>query len=272
MSRRSLVLPIVLGMIATLLLAACGGGSDSGVKTSSPVTTALTQPSATVAATTAATTVAPEPTATTAAAASPTATPAPAGEADVVAGDWKVVPNAIGGAYFFGEVINQGTEMASSIKVVVTLRDAGNAVLASEGAFLAQPSLIPAGEKRPFKGMIGSIDLSTVATQDIQIQFETFDPSAFMADYYTISFAVTQPQWTADHITGEVQNTGEKPAQFVQISAIGYDAEGKVSTVETGITSLDQIAPGASSPFDISLFQSEVPATFEVYASGTTVK
>ena len=276
MPRRSLGSMLALVVIVALVAGACGS-SGSDVQTTSPVATTLTQPTATTAAAAEATTAPTEPAATEpapTATTEPTTTPEPAGEADVIAGKWKVQDNGYGAVYFFGEAVNQGAAPASDVTVVITLRDASGGVLASEQANLASISIIPAGELRPFKGIITGVDMSAVATQDIQIQFKTYDDSALLAGFYSIAFDVVQPQWTADHITGEITNTSDSGVQYILVSAIGYDDAGDVIAVETGSPSLDPIDAGASSPFDISLFNADpaIPATFAIFASGMTVR
>lgn len=267
--------------IALLSLVACGGSDDdSGARTTSPVATHVAQaePTATEANET-------EPTATTDAAdptntMAPTNTPAPTAtattaptatpeseRADVVAGKWKIEPNSIGSIWFYGEAVNQGTGTAMQVQVVVTLRDAANTVIASQTASVG--GFIPGGEMRPFKGIFVNVDPAAIASQDIQIQYEDFDSTSFYADLYTIDFAINQPQWTLDHVTGEVQNIGDVSAEFVQIVGIGYNAAGDVIAVENTYSQLDRLDPGQSSPFDIAMFgKTEAPATFQIFANG----
>lgn len=268
-------------------MAACGSSGDGDDADAPTATTAgqaaqPTEPAAadaptatTEAAEPTATTAPPPPTATlepTATIPAPTSTPAPtatpdAGAADVIAGKWILDDNGFGSVYFIGEAVNQGTAMAMSVEVIVTLRDAANTILASEKAYVS--GFVPAGELRPFKGIFINVDSSLIAAQEIATQFETFDPDSFYADLYTIDFEFPQSQWTAERLTGEVLNIGETAAEFVGITAIGYDANGEVVAVESTYTTLDVLQPGASSPFDTSFFgQDEAPASYLIFADG----
>lgn len=279
--------------VTVMVLAACGGNDGDGANRSSVTSTpsgtaavaastnapdeatevsteAAAEPTATTAEVAATATVAaPTATATEAATATPalpTATSTPeAGKPDVVVGKWTLQTTTIGSFYLLGDVINQGDGDAVSVSVVLTMKDASGAILASSETYV--DGIVRAGGKGVWKTIVSDVDPAQIATTDIIVQWTGFDDS-FMATLYTDTFVTANVQWTADRIVGEVTNTGDAPAQFVRINAIGYDAAGEVTSVEFTFAQLDRLEPGATSPFEISLFTSPpIPATYDLTVS-----
>jgi hypothetical protein len=55
------------------------------------------------------------------------------------------------------------------------------------------------------------------------------------------------------HVVGEVQNMGDKPVEFVRITATFYDANSTVIATDFTYSALDIIPQGVKSPFEIIL-------------------
>lgn len=278
---------LFVALSAMLVLAGCGDSEDNDRNTNetrSATPTAATAADNTpeageestepVATEPAATATSAEPTATateasTATPTTPAATPTPEGAADVVVGKYRMYM----GQYstdprVFGDIVNNGTATATDVQVAVQAYDAAGTILGSGEAIYKRP-MIPAGEKSPFLALLNGVDPAAVAELKIQVQFETYDPSSFMADFYSIDIGVTQVQWANDNIVGEVQNNGEKPVSNVSVIVIGYDAAGEPMGVYQTYADLDQLDPGATTSFSASYLGYEGdPATVEAFASG----
>lgn len=234
---------------------------------------ASTQQSTTAGSTaTYAATAAPTTPATTATATVPKATPTPDAVADVAVGKWRsYLPEYSKMMRVVGDVVNNGTGIATDVQVAITMYDAAGTIIGSGEAIYILP-MIPAGGKSPFIATIDGADPALVADTKFQVQFENYDPDAFMAGFYSIDLAVNQVSWSGDTLVGEVQNTGDKTLEGVAVIAISYDAAGEVHGVYQTYVSLDQIAPGDTSPFSASYLGVEGdPATVEAFAYGRPV-
>lgn len=73
-------------------------------------------------------------------------------------------------------------------------------------------------------------------------------------------------------IRGTGTNTGDKPAEFVQVHVIAYDAEDNVLFVGLSYIDDDVLAPGATSRFAVSILVTEeegTPASYDLFVEGT---
>jgi len=200
----------------------------------------------------------------------PKATATPEGAADVQVGKYRVFQPQYGERLsVVGEVNNVGTAIAMDVQVAIAMYDAAGTIVGSGEASWVLP-MIPAGGKSPYEASIEVPDTAAVAETRIQVQFETYDSTAFIADYYTINLEIGQVAWNPDQIVGEVVNPTDAAIKSVYVLVIGYDAAGEVFGVKSIGIDLDEIGPGGNAPFSSSYlgYGDDVPATVEAYAWG----
>ena len=132
-------------------------------------------------------------------------------------------------------------------------------------------SILPPGGKLPFRLYISDPPASW-ANEKIQVQFDevtSFDRSYSYTEFETAGVTFTPAQYSGIVFRGQVTNTGTVNAELVQVTFVGRDGSGAVTDVEYSFADLDQIDPGMSSPFEISIFNTdEVPASYELLVDG----
>jgi hypothetical protein len=169
--------------------------------------------------------------------------------------------------WFVGAVRNTGAVAVDGVRVDVTLRDAAGAVTAEGFGYTAYSPVRP-GELAPFTVLFQQ----GPAWADYEVTVEANPYRADLA-YRSFSTTVTQEGPTDFYlytITGEVTNAGGTPAEFVRVTALLYDAEGRV--IGWASDSIDEPAvlpPGQSAPFDITVVGAggEV-ARYELFTTG----
>lgn len=60
-------------------------------------------------------------------------------------------------------------------------------------------------------------------------------------------------------ISGEVQNRGKKPAEYVKVTATGYDMNKEVVATEDTYTNIERIESNAKSPFEMNIDKDIAP-------------
>ncbi len=108
---------------------------------------------------------------------------------------------------------NQGDGDAIGIEVILTMKDASGAILASESSYVE--GIVRAGGKGAWKTIISDLDASLVATTDIIVQWESLD-DYFMTDYYTDSFTTANcsgfPAGSAARSRTQARSPSSSPA------------------------------------------------------------
>jgi len=72
------------------------------------------------------------------------------------------------------------------------------------------------------------------------------------------------------HVSGEVENVGDSPANFIKIAATFYDSNDTVIATSFSYTMLKVLLPGRKSPFDILLTDTEQAAKVHHYSLSVT--
>ena len=254
-------LPLILVFALALAVAAC-----SNKERVTNETTTMTTPSPT----------ASEPTDTTEPTAEPTpppTTPATVGP-NVEVVNFHSVTDEFGGLDFIGEVTNTGDEDAASIQVVLTLTDARGNVVGTGTSYLDALSILPPGETIPFDIFVDNPP-STWTEESIQIQAgdaDSFTQSFVYSSLEASGVTITPAEYGGVSVRGIVKNTGTETATFVQVTFAGYDSAGVIQVVDFTSADLDQIAPGGTSPFEISVFDIDVaPASYKLFVEGNTL-
>lgn len=267
---------LLLPVLALMLFAAGCGTTGEPTRT----TNSSTDPTATTAPASgspAAGSGSPEATSTTgapapAATSTPEATAIPAATPpDVQVMQWKQTPTSYGGVYVMGYVQNLGETAAQDVQVVISLRDATGNIVGSTNAFV--PDVITAGAQAPFHASISQVDPANIASVDLVTQFETFEADGFAADFWYTDLDVSQANWTDAGWSGEVTNVGEQSAKAVSVHLCALNADGTIIWCNSGYADLEELAPGAGSPYSINIYEDGLPtpASMITYAIGHAV-
>lgn len=252
-------------IILACVLAACGGGSPTTVEVTRtvPQTVEVTRVIEVTRMVEVIVTATPTP--------APQATPTPETEIALEIGSYTSFPTVLGGLYFVGEILNNGTAPASDLNFVLSLLDEQGNVLATTGSNMADLSVVPAGGKIPFLAMLDK-DPQPYAKVEILVQGEPFTGSSIFPPYFDLKIDKVTGQesnFGRYSLSGKVINTGTKPAELVKIVAIAYDENGKVIDVGWTFSKLDTILPGQESPFALDFTTIEkAPAKYEIFTEG----
>lgn len=156
-----------------------------------------------------------------------------------------------------GEVQNQGTEPATFVKVIATSYDRQGEVVTTGYTYTHSDTMLPGG-KSPFRLVIDHGEMVNQLNLKVQGQ-----PGEMPGQDLTISSHRSSESGDYLTIQGEVTNNGDAPVEFVKIVITLYDTAGDVVGEDYTYTTLDQIAPGGASPFEISI---RIGQDFDHYA------
>jgi hypothetical protein len=175
-----------------------------------------------------------------------------------------------GTLHFVGEVQNNVGVTVEDVSVDVRLFDDEGEMLTDEEWSIPM-NLIPDGDKSPFEVLF-------LEPPDEWATFE-IEPSGEVADFmlkYTYSdleiveHASDIPDFGDYQITGQVRNTGDKDAQFVQVTITLYGADGSVVSVDYTFLEGDVLESGDTAPFEILIFGTAGPAdSYRLQVQGT---
>jgi hypothetical protein len=180
--------------------------------------------------------------------------------------DYTVVgPDKRGKTYFFGEVINKGSEPATEIEVTMSLvnaqgqtRDVDNTI---DSAILVAP-----GEKLPFV-ITSYAPRELWESPSFQVQGFTLKglSESYTGIYEDIKVegldTLEKSYGTGFKLNGEVTNTGSSEAK-VSIAGVIYDAQGKIVDVDT--TVIHSFKSGESQDVMLQFFVAEEAPDFRV--------
>lgn len=205
----------------------------------------------------------------------PTASPTPKAQAKVEATDVTDYKNSIGGTVVIGMVKNTGDIAASGIEIAITLVGNDGSTVGVGSAFIKPAVLKPGGRAgwsasiqgaEPFKETRVQVQAQPVGgflgagnTQDLKIEGASTRAAA------------GGMTWAA--ISGQVVNTGQKPASSIHLIASIFAADGTLLEVDNGSPKLQEIAPGQSAPFEITFIGGrgiEEISKYELFIEGTS--
>jgi hypothetical protein len=86
-----------------------------------------------------------------------------------------------------------------------------------------------------------------------------------VGNHYKDTFGLTYT------VAGELTNTGTDPSSFTEINCIFYDKNGRVIETSSSFPPQSELAPGQSTPFEISAFTSYIDkiSSFKVFADSS---
>jgi hypothetical protein len=194
----------------------------------------------------------------------PTLTPTPSGPLMEILSLNDYVDRA-GYLHIVGEVENLSDQQAFEfIKAIATLYDDSGNVVGSEYTYTLLEVLLP-GEKSPFD--ITTNQFENTTRYEVQIDANPAR-TAPRTDLDILSTSDNIDDIGYWHVTGEVENTGSTPAQFIKVILTARDVNKEVVDVGYSYTSLDTIPPGGKSPFEISIVDNEDIDTYTVQVQG----
>lgn len=198
--------------------------------------------------------------------------PPPAGQEFQLVGAINSFVNILDDTIYVGVLKYNGTTVRASPKVVATFTDSGGRVLGTD-SYSSNKRLLQPGEIIPFKLRYDGLAPEGVRV-DLTVEARTasdFDRRNAASNLQVEQSTLTAPGNDRDEakVVGRIKNGGTQVAWLVSITAVFYDAAGKVIDVDNGYTSLDELAPGATSPFEISSYDAKGVARYELVVSGS---
>jgi hypothetical protein len=146
-----------------------------------------------------------------------------------------------------GESLKYWEPIFSSIefvRIVATLYDDAGQVVGTDFTY-TEIDVIPPGSKSPFETGTDA----WAGTTDYKLQIEGNAGTLPRQDIAILSHShYIDGDWL--HVRGEVQNTGDTPAEFVKIVVTLYDMAGNVVGTDFTYTNLDVVPAGETSPFE----------------------
>ncbi len=167
--------------------------------------------------------------------------------ADIDVLSWMWYRDELGYYRVVGEVENVGDSNAKFVMLTATWYSAAGSVVATDFSF-AFLDIIKPGETSPFQIILIDED---VQAERVRLQWE-WDETREQPGR-NIRVRDINASYAADvdclEVIGEVENLGALSAEFAMIILTCYDEEGEVVAVDFTFSTLDRIAPGATSPF-----------------------
>lgn len=188
-----------------------------------------------------------------------------------------IPPGEFTAAAIVGYVTNTGNTAAENVQIVASLENASGKTVAT-GESTSHLDIIGAGEKSPFYAELQPDKPPKYAKVvfDLSAQPRGSDEFFYGADAEGLVIqdateSLPEDEFDYYTITGRVRNTGDKPAEQVEVIAILYDQNDNPISLYAGYTQLDRLAPGRTSPFSVEFLFLESPESvkrFEVYVQG----
>jgi hypothetical protein len=201
----------------------------------------------------------------------PTLSLTPRPEIRVEVTQFDFYKNTINNTLIIGVVENKAATPAAGIDVAVSLLAESGATVAASQAF-TKPNVLKPGAKA---GWVAHVDGSP-AFKEIKVQVQAqalggFAASSVTQDFRLEGVSVRPPErFGGPKVSGQVVNTGSRPATLVHIIASVFDASGKILEVKGTFSKLDVVDPGMSAPFEIdfpSARVKEIPK-YELFVEG----
>jgi hypothetical protein len=186
-----------------------------------------------------------------------TVTPRPAGTEFEQIGTPFTYRDSFDDLIVVGALKYNGATDRGSPEVVVTLSDAAGKVLATDSSSTGIRYLKPGG-LIPYRVDLGDTPdgWARIEVDVVADPASDFEKESVHRDLVVEQPNIIPPPEEGDElrILGRVRNSGSKAASSVSITAIIYDARGRVIEVTDGFTELDVIPPGGTSPFELTTY------------------
>lgn len=205
------------------------------------------------------------------------AVPATPGRVEVAVEQVGNYRSAFGVLYFIGEVVNTGDLEVTNLQIAITLIGDAGQVVASGQANAIGVNVLAAGQRTVWAAPISNAPAQwkeeRVRPQAVAATAETRAP--FAAGLIVERAEVNPPADPAAGLTvaGVVRNSGTGAARFPLVTVGCYDAAGTLIMVDSGPAQQQEIAPGATAPYQVAVPNlKEPPAKVVAYARATAVR
>jgi len=172
--------------------------------------------------------------------------------------------------FIIGVLRNNTDRPLKFVEIVASTFDDGGKFAGSGSTFAMVQVLLP-GEVAPFE--MSFFDAPPFASYELAAEFDEADPDDLQKTCR--EFEISDVAGSADvvgyEITGQVTSGCADTVKWVEIISAVYDAEGDLIGVDLSYSELDELAPGATSPFGLLLtgVDADEVATFELVVEGT---
>lgn len=164
-----------------------------------------------------------------------------------------------------GEVVNNTSETVEFVKVIVSLRAGDDRVVATDTAYTDVSELLP-GETSPFQSL--TLDPPPgIARYELTVEYRRASRQPLRGFEVEVG-SVRRGSTGSLRITGEVRNGTAVAAEFVQVLAALYDANGTVIRVDSTYSERDQVEAGGRSPFEILILDAPEYQTYKLWVDG----
>lgn len=171
--------------------------------------------------------------------------------------DQQIRKRSFGGSEVIGYVKNTGSGDLGGIQIVATFKDGSGKIVGTDNDY---GTLLRPNDIYPFK--MGSS--TEFASASIQLTFRAATASDRANEYRDFAASDTNVvppanSYSDTKIVGTIRNAGSKTAYLVHISVLVTDAGGKTLDVAETYSRLNEIPPGQTAPFEVSLSVDDVP-------------
>lgn len=152
-----------------------------------------------------------------------------------------------GNGCFLGFVKNVSNSAVEGLRLMLTVYDKAGMLLAQDMAPIG-PALRP-GEHYPFRIGRRFEPLESYARYKIEVEAYPHRGGGMML--CPELRVISERREEEGRITGTLQNTSDRTAEFVDIVAAGYDKDGKLIAIGHEIGQVSTIPLGISAPFEV---------------------
>ncbi len=166
--------------------------------------------------------------------------------------------------YVVGEVLNDSTIPAYDLEVMARFYDASDQLVAVQDAYSELSATRP-DQRNPFNLVLWNAP-ATIAHYQLSLSWRT----STILDYQPITVLSKQIRDNYGvEVFGEVRNDQASEMRSVKVAVTFYDSGGEVVDIDSGYGSVTTLAPGATTAYRVSTFNSSlVFASYEVQAEG----
>lgn len=181
--------------------------------------------------------------------------------------DYQIVKNSTGDSgSVYGYIKNTGSVELGGIQIVGSFKDAAGKLVGTDSDNAA---VLKSGEIWPFELYKGT-NFTTVDLQLTSRPATQSDKRFSYRDYQVNDSNIVPPgDYSHAKVVGTVKNIGSLTGNLIEVLVLVTDNDGKTLTVEYTFTEIDELPPGATSPFEISLGIDDVPK-YQVFVESFT--
>lgn len=173
--------------------------------------------------------------------------------------------------YVLGEVENTSPYAISKPEVVIVMLGADGKEVATDSGF-AQAEILEPGEKSYLSAVVTSPPPHEKLEFEVVPRKATYRP----AEAEGLKVIANEPQINSAGIykfSGRVHNGGERPARFLNVSVLAFDADAKLLSIHFTYAKTDGLRPGEDARFQLTAAGFDAPpARIEYRVSGRVMQ